>query len=264
MIHMLMILVNGEIKGNMVCSIFQSTSNWLTFNGILFPKEGKVMLAVYLLFIFSSLQMTLTSSGVSVDGYFQTLLLFCEIWNDSREPCCFDDNSNFLLAEVDGWHFCFVSEISDLTFYCSLTETFTVLWGRTYSLLDTQSLKTAKCSWCSDDSSRVRDGWECVCQYPQRMTTSFTAIYLVLWHFLLVEWQNSLIPCDCSLLRGRCFQSSFTFLRSTRLLGVVVNSGFGHRSFLPWKNSLKPFLQILSQWILESCLSCFHLSLISE
>lgn len=199
--------------------------------------------------------MILTSSGVSVDGYFQILLHFCESWTDSREPGGFENNSNFLLAEVDGWNFCFVCEISDLTLSCSLTETFTVLRGQTYSLLNLspRALKQPKCSWCSDDSSHVRDGWECGCQCPQRMTTSFTAIYLVLWHFVLVGWQNSLIPCDCSLLRSwRWFQSSYTFLGSTRLLdGVVANSDFGHRSFLPWKNSLKPFLQILSQWILK-------------
>lgn len=196
--------------------------------------------------------MILTSSGVSVDGYFQSWLHCCEIWTDSREPRGFDNNSNFLLLEVDGWHFCFVCEISDLTFSWSLTETFTVLWGRTYSLLDLslRALKWPICSWCSDDSLRVRDGWVGVWMSMSPENDNF--IHCELSRSFSTCWMaKSLIPCDCSpLMSWRCFQSSFTFLRSTRLLdGVVVNSDFGRRSFLPWKNSSKPFLQILSQWL---------------
>lgn len=145
--------------------------------------------------------MTLTYSDVSVDGYFQSWLHCCEICTDSREPRGFENNSNFLLAEVDGWHFCFVYEVSDLTFSWSLTETFAVLRGRTYSLLDLSSRALNVAGAVTTLHVFGMGGWECGCQCPQRMTTSFTAIFLVLWHFLLVGWQKSLIPCDCSLLK---------------------------------------------------------------
>lgn len=206
-------------------------------------------------FLFSfKIQMILTSSGVSVDGYFQSWLHCCEIWTDSREPRGFENNSNFLLLEVDGWHFCFVCEISDLTFSWSLTETFTVLWGRTYSLLDLspRALKWPICSWCSDDSLRVRDGWVGVwmsmspendnfihCELSRSFSTCWMAkITYPLWLFSVDEL--------------KMFSVFFYFPEEHATSWcVVVNSDFGGRSILPWKNSSKPFLQILSQWILK-------------
>lgn len=61
---------------------------------------------------FSVLHTTLISSGLSVDGYFQSWLHCCEYLN----LVAFENNSNFLPAEVNGWHFCFICKISDLTF----------------------------------------------------------------------------------------------------------------------------------------------------
>lgn len=138
--------------------------------------------------------MILISSGVSVVGYFQSWLHCCEIWTDSREPRGFENNSNFLLLEVDGWHFCFVCEISDLTFSWSLTETFTVLWGQTYSLLNLspRALKWPICSWYSDNSLHVRDGWVGV------------------WMSMSPENDN-FIHCELSCSFSTCWMAKITY-----------------------------------------------------
>lgn len=198
--------------------------------------------------------MILISSGVSVDGYFQPWLHCCEICTDSREPRGFENNSNFLLAEVDGWHFCFVFEISGLTFSWSLRQTFTVLWGRTYSLLDLspRALKWPKYGWCSDDSSHVRDGWvgvrmslspendnfiHCNLSCSVAFSTSLMAkITYPLWLFSVDELK--MFPVFF------CFpeeHATSCWCRS--------ELGFWAQILLAWKNSSKPCLQILSQWI---------------
>lgn len=185
--------------------------------GILLPKEGKVTLGVYFGFSFISpplpsfkTQITLTSFGVSVDGISslgciavkfeltavnlvtlritRIFLLNFYGWSGTVDICCTFKWLDFLLILDWNIHFTLGTNI---------------LFARPF----TQSLKVAGAATTLHVFGMR--GWECGYQCPQRMTTSFTAIFLVLWNFLPAGWQNSLISCDCSLLTSwRCFQSS--------------------------------------------------------
>lgn len=194
--------------------------------------------------------MILTSSGVSVDGYFQLWLHCCELCPDSREPRGFENNSNCLLAKVDGWQFGFWNKWLDFLLIFG-----TIIHGtlRTHihtSLLDLSpgALKWPQYGWCSDDSPRVRDGWmdgwECGCHCPPEndnvihcdlsCSVAFSTSLMA-----KITYPSWLFSVDELKMFPVFFL--FAFLKSTPLLvGVVVNSDFGHRSFLHGKIPQSP------------------------